>query len=628
MLYRLGIPVDRRCDRIGGDAVSSDRTAVILRRVALRNLETTATDGTIVRLVRVCLLQKGRISLAVISLTGLALSQLALPWLVKMWVEGPLTDGDADIAAFAGVASVIALLIAVFLFSSRALLAGINQRFLEHLRVATVAHVLTLEPETVHKYQSGDLMSRVFQDAGLLSGFVQSFLKRVLGDGILALGALVMMAVIDVRLALAALLLLPLFALVFWAIGTVIRRLAAVAQIRMGKLSSIFQQQLQGFSTVKGFQTEEHEAGRFSDTYRSYRREVVLAEGWTAALMAMVFLLATLAFVVAIWVGSREVASGTITAGSLLAFCLYAGQTIEPIRRLAETHGLLQRAVVAGERLYQILDLEPAPPGPTQGLTARPILGDGGCSLQFERTSFSYQPGCEVLNELSFTVQPGEQVAIVAASGGGKSTIASLLLRFLSPDGGSIRLDGVDLKAYSLEDLRRLVCVVEQRPFLLNASLIDNIRYGSPNASQTSIEEAVHLTGLDELQGSLSNGLVDEAGRDLSGGQRQRIVLARAILRDPAVLVLDEATSALDSEAEGRILDDLDQWMGRRTVVLMAHRLSTISRSPRVIVLHEGRVAAQASPADLSADSEIFKTLFADQLEAIDSRSSHRTSLL
>lgn len=558
------------------------------------------------------------------SLIGLGLAQLALPWLVKMWVEGPLTNGDADIGGFVAAASMVAVLIAVFLFSSRALLASINQRFLEHLRSATVAHILSLEPETVRRYQSGDLMSRVFQDAGLLSGFVQSVLKRVLGDGILALGALVMMAVIDVRLALAAVLLVPLLAVIFWAIGSVIRRLAAVAQSRMGKLSSILQQQLQGFTTVKGFQTEEYEDRRFADTYRGYRQEVVLAEGWTAALMALVFLLATLAFVIAIWFGSREVAGGTITAGSLLAFCLYAGQTIEPIRRLAETHGLLQRALAAGERLYQILDLEPAPLE-----SARISPPAGGCSLQFHQTSFSYQAGCDVLRDLTLDLRAGEQVAIVAASGGGKSTIASLLLRFLDPVTGVIRLDGLDLKSYSLDDLRRLICVVEQRPFLLNATLLDNIRYGSWNASATSIEEAVRLTGLDELQRSMPHGLdssVDEAGRDLSGGQRQRIVLARAILRDPAVLVLDEATSALDSEAEGCILDDLDEWLSRRTVVLMAHRLSTISRSPRVIVLHDGQVAAQASPAELRADNQVFKTLFADQLEATENWAGNRAS--
>jgi len=593
-----------------------------VKSVALRICN---NDSTITRLVRDCLLQKGRISLAVVSLIGLGLAQLALPWLVKMWVEGPLTDGDTDIGAFVATASIIAVLIAVFLFSSRALLASINQRFLEHLRSTTVAHILSLEPETVRRYQSGDLMSRVFQDAGLLSGFVQSLLKRVLGDGILALGALVMMAVIDVRLALAALLLVPLLAVIFWAIGTVIRRLAAVAQRRMGELSSILQQQLQGFTTVKGFQTEEFEDHRFADTYRGYRHEVVLAEGWTAALMALVFLLATLAFVVAISFGSREVVGGTITAGSLLAFCLYAGQTIEPIRRLAETHGLLQRALAAGERLYQILDLQPAPLE-----SARVPPPTGGCSLHFDLTSFSYQPGCEVLHDLTFDVRAGEQVAIVAASGGGKSTIASLLLRFLDPINGAIRLDGLDLKSYSLDDLRRLICVVEQRPFLLNAPLLDNIRYGSWNASATAIEEAVRLTGLDGLQRSLPHGLdslIDETGRDLSGGQRQRIVLARSILRDPAVLVLDEATSALDSDAEGRILDDLGDWLSRRTVVLMAHRLSTISRSPRVIVLHDGQVAAQASPAELSAKNEIFRTLFADQLEATERRPGNRASL-
>ena len=222
-----------------------------------------------------------------------------------------------------------------------------------------------------------------------------------------------------------------------------------------------------------------------------------------------------------------------------------------------------------------------------------------------------------MLDDLTLRVAPHETAALVAASGGGKSTLAGLLVRFTDPQRGAILLDGVDIRALRLADLRHAVCVVEQDPFIFSGPLIENIRYGSPHASRTTIDAAVARAGLEALVSTLPGGLhasLQEAGGDLSGGQKQRIALARAIVRDPAVLVLDEATSALDSDTEGQIFAGLDQWLRRRTVLVMAHRLATISRFERVIVLQGGRVVGDGSVAELLRSCAAFGELFAEQL--------------
>jgi len=589
------------------------------------------TGSLLARLVREAVRYPGRLSLAVVSLVGLGAAQLALPWMVKQWVEGPLTHGGAgQVRAALASAGVAVAAVAVLLLVSRALLASVNQRMLEHLRNGAVARVIEAEPVTVRGYPAGDLMSRVFQDAGMLSGFVENVLKRLLGDGILAVGALAMMFLLHARLALATCVLAPLIGLLLAVLGRVIRRWGSVAQQSMGALGGILQEQLQGFTTIKGYQREATETARFAEQDDRYRHRAVMAEVWTALLVALVFLAAAGGFVLAVWFGSLEVAAGRITAGGLLAFCLYAGQTVEPLRRLAELHGLLQRTLAAAERLFELLELPiPVPIGacvPSEG------AGDDGdrgahrraaAALALDAVRFRYRDAQPLLEGLDLRITPGETIALVGASGAGKSTLARLLVRFQEPQSGTILLDGIDIGTLPLAVLRRRVCVVEQEPFLFSGSLVDNVRYGAPDAPAAAVEEAMRLTGLDALQavqsGSPAASLA-EAGRDVSGGQRQRVALARAVVRDPDVLVLDEATSALDSESEAVILENLERWFAARTVVVMAHRLSSVRRVRRIVLLQDGRVAGEGSLEALVRTSAAFRMLFSEQLDAAAGR--------
>lgn len=568
-----------------------------------------------------------RLLLAALSLAGLGAAQLALPWVIKGWVEGPLANGvAAGTGRFALTAAAIAAAVAVLLLTSRTLLASVNQRLVERLRNAAVGRVLAAEPGTVRTFPSGDVLSRVMQDAGMLSGFVDALLKRVVGDGVLVVGAITMMFVLQPTLALATCVLAPLIALLLVALGAVIRRLGTAAQRAMGGLAATLEEQLHGFTTIKGYQAEAVEKARFIARSREYRRHSVLAEAWSALLVSAVFLLAAGGFILAVRFGSAQVAAGGLTAGGLLAFCLYAGQTVEPLRRLADMHALIQRSLAAAERLLELIELSvprPMPVTQVEPAFAPPAASSlperGGLSLHLDGVRFRYRPELPLLEGVSLDVRAGERVAIVAASAGGKSTLAALLLRFLEPESGRILLDGRDIADLDLTWLRRRVCVVEQEPFLFAGPLLDNIRYGSPGAAVTAVSAAASLVGLDPLVASRPDGLLAagaERGRDVSGGQRQRVALARALVRDAPLVVLDEATSALDGEAEARLFADLEEWLARRTLLVMAHRLSTVRRLPRIIVLEQGRVVDEGTFEGLVEASPSFRALFAEQLEA------------
>ena len=569
------------------------------------------TDPLVRRLLRVSLADPLPLTGAAASLLALAGCQLALPRLIEGWVEGPLV-GRGEVGSFVATAAALVAAIAVSLFLSRAFLARVNHGLLERLRAAAAARLLAVEPATLAPWPTGDLLSRVLQDAHQLAGFAEAVLKRLVGDGALAAGALTMMFVLDPGLAALACLLVPAMALLMAGLGRLIRRLGATAQARMSALTTTLQEQLRGFTTIKSYRAEAMEADRFARVNAAYRRAVVRGEVWAGALVAVVFLLAAAGLVAAVAYGSRRVAAGALSPGGLLAFCLYAGQTVEPLRRLAETQAMLQRSLAAAERLLAVADLTLPPTGGV-GLPCR----EGGSAVGLTALDFAYGDGPTVFAGLDLTVACGEQVAVVAASGGGKSTLAALLCRFLSPCAGTIAVDGVDLATVDLAALRRALKVVEQSPFLLAGSVADNVRYGSWAASTEAVAAAVAAVGLDAWVASDPRGLdapLGEGGRDLSGGQRQRVALARAVLSEPAVLILDEATSALDSASEAEIFTRLGPWLARRTVIVLAHRLATVRRMGRVVVITGGRAVADGSPAALASGDPSFRALFADQL--------------
>ncbi len=583
-----------------------------------------ASREIVARLTRECFRSPALVAVALASLVVFSASQLFLTWVAKLWLEELLarSDGGAILRLmWIGALSTGVLVTALFL--SRYLLAAINQGMVQRLRDQAQSRLLGAELAALRAARGGDFLSRVFNDVGVVSGFAEAVLKRGVGEGLVTVGAIAMMLHIEWRLTLAALALVPVLAVAVGRLGPLLRRRAAVAQQEIGGLTSILAEQLAGLSTIKGFQAEENERRRFAEQNALHRRQSLRGEWWASLALALVWSITGLGLVGMLWGGSRLVVSGTMSEAELFTFGLYAVQTIEPLRRMGEVYGLLQRILAAASRVYEIIDFSPMEASGGTRLPA-PVRGE----VRFEGVSFRYQADLEVLKDVSLRFEPGEQVGVVAESGGGKSTLASLVLRFRRPSSGRILLDGIDLGEIDLADLRRAVCLVEQDPFVFAGTIAENVRYGSWHAPRSSIDAAVAAAGLGPLVESASGGLegwIQEGGKSLSGGQKQRIALARAIVRDPRVLILDEATSALDSDTEAQIFSQIEGWLARRTVLVMAHRLSTISRFERVVLLDGGRVAAQGPIAELGR-SGAFQRLFADQVAPLEPRREHLLS--
>jgi ABC-type multidrug transport system fused ATPase/permease subunit len=618
--YRLYWDTIGHWQRIGSGA------AARVRRVTAARRRTTEAKAAPVfgRLLRDCLALRAHLPMVIISLATLGVAQLYLTWIAKLWAEGPLITGDrAQMSRLLVRAAVTAFAMVGGIFSSRYFLRSLDLRLVQSLRDRAQHRLLATDLKVARRFQTGELMSRMFNDAGALSEFAREILRRGVGETFVVLGAIAMMFRLNWRLALVTGVVVPLVALPIARMGKLVRRWGAAAQQAAGELGATLNEQLHGLTTIKGFGAERTENQRFVAHDANYRRQVMHAEFWSAALISMVWLIAAAGLLAAVWYGSNLVAAGAATAGGLMAFCLYAVQTVEPMRRLSEVHSMSQRALACATRVYEIIDL---PPSERDGTMALPVPVRG--ELRFENVSLGFT-GQPVLADFNLIVGARETVALVGASGAGKSTVANLLLRFLDPDAGRITLDGLDLIDLRMADLRHAVCVAEQDPFIFSGSLLDNIRYGAWNASRKRIEEAMMLAGLEAYVAVMPRGLdtyLTESGRNLSGGQRQRIALARTIARDPAVLVLDEATSALDSDTERAIFLSLRQWLERRTVIVMAHRLATISRFPRVAMLQDGAVIADGTPAELLANCAAFAELFAEQLAPMQHLHERQTS--
>jgi ABC-type multidrug transport system fused ATPase/permease subunit len=570
----------------------------------------------LLRIAKDTAIERSRLAGAAAALATVAGAQLLLTWLVKEWLEGPITGGaPLPVGTLLPKAAGATLLLSLSVVLSRTLAASVNQRLLERLRDRAVRRVLACRALAVRSRPAGELASRVFSDASSLSGFVETLLKRLFMDGLDALGSIAVAFVVEWRLALGAVILAPVLGLLLGRLGRVVRKKGSIAQRELGELQSVFTEQLSGLTTIQGYDAGEREAERFAATNDVYRRRVLAAELWSGAVLASVFLVTGLGFLGAIGWGSRLALAKEMTPAGLLAFCLFAARAVEPIRRLAEVHSMLQRTLAAAARVYEVIDF-----GFLERQGGTPLPRPVGGSLALDGVRYRHEPARELLEGIDLRVAPGETVAVVATSGGGKSTLAAILAGFLSPDEGRVALDGVDLGKASLRDVRGAVRLVEQEPFLFRGTLAENVLFGRPEASRAEVVEALGLCGLEGLVAAIPGGIdgsLLEAGRNLSGGQKQRIALARAVLTDPPVLVLDEATSALDSETEGRLLDDLGPWLARRTVIVMAHRLSTVARYPRVIVLVDGRVAGDGPATRLLDSCPPFRALFAGQVEPV-----------
>ncbi|MGU3576987.1 ABC transporter transmembrane domain-containing protein [Brucellaceae bacterium C25G] len=556
---------------------------------------------------------------ALVSLVAAAATTLMVPIAVRRMVDnGFSTDNTTFINNYFGMLVVLALMLALASGLRYYFVITLGERVVADLRKAVFDHVTRLSQDFFDRSNSGEIVSRLSADTTQIKSAVGATASVALRNIIMGLGAVGMMVVTSPKLSALVIGAIPLIVLPLIAFGRSVRRRSRAAQDMLAHANSYAGEQISAMRTLQAFTNEKMVVGRFAkavDTaFMAARSSVVARAILTSFAIFMVFS----SVVGVLWFGSNDVLSGTMSAGQLGQFLLYAVFAASSLGQLSEVWGELAQAAGAAERLSEILDEVPAIAAPQHPVVLPvPALGE----IRFENVVFHYpaRPERAALKGLSFSVRTGESVAIVGPSGAGKSTIFSMLLRYYDPQSGVIRVDGVALPEADPADIRGRMAVVPQDVAVFASTLRDNIAFGRPDATEAEIIAAAKAALAHDFIMALEQGydtLVGERGMTLSGGQRQRIAIARAILRDAPILLLDEATSALDAESEMLVQKGLEHLMTGRTTLVVAHRLATVLKADRILVVDEGHIIEEGTHATLVQKDGIYARLAKLQFEA------------
>ena len=581
-------------------------------------------------------------ALAVVLLAAISLLEVAGPYLTKVAIDryvkpvaGPAPLRSEAIrgllllaGAYVGVLTVAFGLRYVQTYT----MSMVGQRAMQDLRLSIFGHLESLSPAYYDTRPVGRILTRVTQDVAVLNELFSQGVVAVIGDLFMLGGIVAAMLWLNWKLALVTLTTVPLLVVATAIFRAKVRVSYRRVRTRLARLNAFLQEHLGGLDVLKAFNVEEKQSRRFDEANRAHYEAHVQNVFYYAVFFPAVELIGAVALALILWYGGSGILEGAVTFGVVAAFIQYADRFYQPVRDLSEKYNVFQSAMVASERIFELLDTPSAVPEP-----ARPALAPGSRApaapamassataagaprrirrlrgeVAFDRVWFAYRGDEWVLRDLSFRVEPGEKVALVGATGAGKTSIASLLTRFYEFQRGAIQIDGRDLRAYRGEELRREIGLVLQDVFLFSGTVQDNIRFGARERDPADAEAALAEVGGERLRVRLPNGLSEEVGERgayFSMGERQILAFARALHYDPSILILDEATSSVDVETERVIQAALHRLLEDRTSLVIAHRLSTILDADRILVLHKGELREQGTHAELLARGGIYARL-------------------
>ncbi|MEE8321797.1 MAG: ABC transporter transmembrane domain-containing protein [Gammaproteobacteria bacterium] len=554
----------------------------------------------------------GRIILAFICLTVAAVAMLGMPVAIRYVIDyGFSRDNGQSIDLYFLALLGLAVMLALFGSFRYYLVMWIGERVVADIRATVYNHVIKMSPVFFEVTRTGEVLSRLTTDTTLVQSVVGAGMSIALRSSFMLIGCLVMLFITSPRLTFMILLLVPVVVLPVGLYGRKVRRLSRATQDRIADSSSIADETLNAIQIIQAFTLERFQGQRFTDSVEDSFSAARHRLQVSSLLSGLIVLTAFGAIVVVLWLGAHAVVDGTMSPGTLGQFLMYATFLAGSTTALGEVWSDVQRAAGAMERLMELLHAQPdikAPDNPV----ALPATGKGHIQIQAVCFNYPSRPDQMALHHFSLEIQPGETVALVGPSGAGKSTVFQLLLRFYDPQSGNILLDGVDIAMADPEEVRKRIGIVPQNTVLFAETALENIRYGQPAATDAEVRAAACAAIADEFIERQPEGyhtFLGEKGMRLSGGQQQRIAIARAILKNPPIMLLDEATSALDSESEKLVQEALDHLMQGHTTLVIAHRLSTVMKADRIVVMNEGRIVDIGTHKDLIQKTGIYNRL-------------------
>jgi ATP-binding cassette subfamily B protein len=562
---------------------------------------------------------RGRAAAALLALLVASLATLAVPVAVRRMIDfGFSPERIGLIDQYFSVMIAIVLMLAVASALRYYFVTTLGERVVADLRSAVFAHVTRLSAAFFDTARSGEILSRLTADTTQIKSAVGASVSIALRNLFLFFGSAAMMVVTSPRLSGFVLAAIPVIVLPLVGFGRAVRRRSREAQDTLADASAYASELIGAVRTLQAFTNERLAGARFSGAVERAYDAALKSTRSRAVLTAVVIFLVFASVVMILWVGAQDVLAGRLTAGTLGQFVLYAVFAAGGLGELSQVWGEISQAAGAAERLEELLSEKPAVAAPAHPKPL-PLPACGAVAFNDVRFAYPARPQSTVLDGISLDVVPGEKVAIVGPSGAGKSTLFHLLLRYYDPVSGTVSLDGVPLTEADPDEARRRIALVPQDVAVFAASIADNIRFGRPDASDADIAHAAELAAATEFITRLPQGFeteIGERGVTLSGGQRQRIAIARAILRDAPLLLLDEATSSLDAESEGLVQAALDRLMAKRTTLVIAHRLATVLKCDRILVMDQGRIVEEGTHDQLASAGGLYARLARMQFQA------------